>query len=80
MTNFNNTGCLLYPVYFLCFENIQWALPVESVIKMNNWYELWSKAGANPNFRVENPEEYIAGFNWVNNWIDKYFLIKFLIL
>ena len=76
MTNFNNTGCLLYPVYFSCFENIQWALPVESVIKMNNWYELWSKAGANPNFRVENPEEYIVGFNWVNNWIDKYFFNK----
>ena len=26
---------------------------------MNNWYEQWSKAGANPNFRVENPEVYI---------------------
>ncbi len=76
LTNFNNTGCLLYPVYFSCFENIHWAIPVESVIQMNNWYELWSKAGANPNFRVENPAEYIVGFNWVYNWVDEYFFNK----
>jgi len=43
---------------------------------MNNWYELWSKAGAGPNFRIENPEEYIKGFNWVANWIDIYFFNK----
>ena len=43
---------------------------------MNDWYELWSKAGANPNFRVQNPEQYILGFNWIGNWIDKYFFNK----
>ena len=43
---------------------------------MNNWYELWSKGGAAPNFRIENPEEYIKNFNWVNNWINDYFFNK----
>ena len=43
---------------------------------MNDWYELWSKAGANPNFRVQNPEQYIAGFNWVSNWMNDYFFNK----
>ena len=43
---------------------------------MNDWYELWSKGGATPNFRVENPQEYIKGFNWVNHWIDIYFFNK----
>ena len=43
---------------------------------MNNWYELWSKGGATPNLRVENPQEYIKGFNWVNHWIDIYFFNK----
>ena len=43
---------------------------------MNDWYELWSKAGANPNHRVSNPEEYIIGFNWVNNWMNNYFFNK----
>ena len=76
LINFTNTGCLIYPASFTCFESFQWSLPVENVKKMNDWYELWSKAGANPNFRVQNPEQYILGFNWVENWIDKYFFNK----
>ena len=43
---------------------------------MNDWYELWSKAGANHNYRVQNPEQYIIGFNWVNNWVNEYFFNK----
>ena len=43
------------------------------------WYEIWSKAGATPNYRVDNFEEYLKNFNWVSNWVDKYFLINFLI-
>ena len=43
---------------------------------MNDWYELWSKAGANPNFRVENPQEYIQYFNWIDNWFKEYFFTK----
>jgi hypothetical protein len=39
---------------------------------MSNWYELWSKGGAAPNFRVENPDFYIQGFNWVSNWAKIY--------
>ena len=37
---------------------------------MQNWYELWSKGGAGPNFRIENPEFYIQKFNWIDNWIS----------
>ena len=43
---------------------------------MNNWYELWSKAGANPNYRVTNPDQYILKFNWVDNWLSDYFFNK----
>ena len=73
--NIFNTGCILYPVEFTCFQNFDWSLKSEAKL-MNNWYEQWSKAGAGPNYRVENPEEYIQGFNWVGNWIDKYFFNK----
>ena len=40
------------------------------------WYEIWSKAGASPNYRVENFSEYLSNFNWVSNWLTNYFLIK----
>ena len=73
--NFFNTGCVLYPVEFTCFSNFDWSLKHEAKL-MNDWYEQWSKAGAGPNFRVEDPSSYIQGFNWVGNWIDKYFFNK----
>jgi hypothetical protein len=43
---------------------------------MNDWYELWSKGGAAPNFRIDNPETYLKNFNWVSNWIYIYFFNK----
>ena len=73
--NFFNTGCVLYPVEFTCFSNFDWSLKHEAKL-MNDWYEQWSKAGAGPDFRVEDPSRYIQGFNWVGNWIDKYFFNK----
>ena len=75
-TNFLNTGCILYPIQNTCFFNLDWSIPKQQVISMNNFYGLWAKAGAAPNFRVENIEEYIKGFNWVSNWINKYFFTK----
>ena len=74
--NFFNTGCMLYPVKVLCFESFSWSIPLNEVEQMNNWYQQWAKAGANPDYRVENPELYIKNFNWVGNWIDKYFFNK----
>ncbi len=75
-TIFTNTGCLIYPASFTCFENLSWSIPLQQVDQMHLWYEQWSKAGAGPNFRVENPEIYINNFNWVGNWIEKYFFTK----
>ena len=43
---------------------------------MNLWYELWSKGGATPNLRVDNPEIYISKLNWLENWINIYFFNK----
>ena len=73
--NIFNSGCILYPVSFTCFSSLDWSLYNEAE-KMNNWYEQWSKAGATPNFRVADPENYIKGFNWVPNWIELYFFNK----
>ena len=73
--NFLNTGCLLYPVELTCFTNFEWSLKDQARL-MNDWYEQWSKAGAGPNYRVDDPENYIKNFNWLSNWIDKYFFNK----
>jgi len=43
---------------------------------MKQHYNLWSKAGHTPNYKVDNPEIYLQNFNWVNNWINHYFFNK----
>ena len=75
-TIFSNTGCLIYPASFTCFENLSWSIPFQQVDQMHIWYEQWSKAGATPNFRADNPEIYISGFNWFQNWFNTYFFNK----
>ena len=76
LSYFINTGCFLYPVILTCVENTEWSLSMDLINKMGEWYQIWSKVGAGPNFRVENPTEYIKGFNWVPNWIEIYFFNK----
>ena len=39
-------------------------------------YQLWSKAGLTPNFRVDNSQIYLQNFNWVSNWFNSYFFNK----
>jgi hypothetical protein len=74
--NFLNTGCLIYPLQITCNENLLWSIPLDQVVAMNDWYELWSKGGATPNSMVQARELYIQNFNWVPNWFNVYFFNK----
>ena len=75
-TIFSNSGCLIYPASFTCLENFSWSVPVSEAKQMHLWFEQWSKAGAGPNFRIDNPEIYVSKFNWVENWLNLYFFNK----
>jgi hypothetical protein len=76
--NLAYTGCAIYPVKSTCLSGqLSWALEKEHVGMMHDWYQQWAKSGASSTYRVENPEEYIKGFNWVSNWYERYFLYKF---
>ena len=75
LINIFNSGCILYPVSITCFTNLDWSLFNEAK-SSNDWYEQWAKAGAGPNHRVSDPENYIKGFNWVSNWMEMYFFNK----
>ncbi len=75
--NISATGCVIYPINNLCFpEFFYWGIKLETINYLSNWYEIWSKAGAGPDFRESDPMIYIQGFNWISNWIDKYFFTK----
>ena len=74
---FFNTGCLLYPVQQTCISGIEWGIPKSEVSALNTHYQWWSKAGGGPGYKSSiEPELYIQNFNWISNWIDKYFFNK----
>jgi hypothetical protein len=76
ISNLSSSGCFIYPIDFLCIENLSWALKKNEVISANLWYEVWSKGGAAPNYRAPDPDIYILGINWISNWIKIYFFNK----
>ena len=76
--NIFNTGCLIYPLKYSCFENFSWSIPHHEIDKMALHYENWSKAGSGFGFIVDNPKNYVSNFNWVPGWIEKYFFNKVL--
>jgi len=73
---FINSGCLVFPLTFTCFENLSWAIDRENVDSVNKWFELWSKAGATPNIVVDDREKYVTNLNWLSNWFNTYFFNK----
>jgi hypothetical protein len=74
--NFSNSACLLYPIKYTCFDNFSWSATSKVAEHYSNWYEIWSKSGATPTYRVEDPQKYIKFLNWVPNWFNNYFLGK----
>ncbi len=74
--SFINSGCFIFPAKFTCLENFAWSISKNEVQEIKIWYELWSKGGANPNFVVEQREDYISNLNWLDNWIKIYFFNK----
>ena len=77
LVTFFNSSCLIFPAEFTCFENLPWSISKQEVSDVRVWYELWSKAGATPNYVVENRIDYISNFNWFVNWVNNYFFNKF---
>ena len=77
VTNFFNTGCLIYPLSGRCFTSFEWTIETEEIKKMALHYENWSKAGMTPIFKVDDPGKYVENFNWVHGWLDRYFFFKF---
>jgi hypothetical protein len=81
------SGCAIYPVSKLCFEDLVWS-NVNQTISVSQENEAWTKAW--PDFKNTNnisQAEYSREFNWVSTWgkthlikIIKIFLPYFILL
>ena len=67
---------MIFPASFSCFEKLSWSISKSEVANVKIWYELWAKAGATPNYVVENRNDYLTNFNWLSNWFSAYFFNK----
>ena len=77
--HFISNGCIISPLAKSCFgEKLIWGVNISEIEGLENWLEQWAKAGAGPDFRVEDASIYTKNLNWISNWYEKYFLIKFL--
>jgi len=77
ITNYLNTGCLLYPAEKTCLIKQEWSIPSKEVKHMSTHYEWWAKAGGGPGYSHElKKDEYIKNFIWLNNWIERHFFNK----
>ena len=78
LTNFFNTGCLLFPEKKTCFFNVTWSLSADTVNYLSLHYENWAKAGSGAGYSLAQSEKlnYISNFNWISNWLDRYFFNK----
>ena len=75
--HFISTGCIISPISITCFgDSLNWANSSKSYDSLSIWLEQWAKAGAGPDFRVEDHLTYIKNFNWVPRWLDYYFFGK----
>jgi len=67
--NFFISGCLIYPVEFLCFESISWNDKL-SAIELSRIGEIintsWSSYTG-----VLSENEYVKNFNWFKTWISR---------
>ena len=81
------SGCAIYPVSKLCFQNLEWS-NINQTKNVSQENEAWTKAW--PNFKNTNSisqAEYSKEFNWVSTWskthllkITKVLLPYFLLL
>ncbi len=75
--HFISTGCIISPLSITCYgDYLEWANDKSHYERLSNWLEQWAKAGAGPNFRIENPHEYIKNLNWLPRWFEYYFMGK----
>ena len=73
---FLNSSCLIFPISQTCFTNLEWSIDRIVVEDVKLWFELWAKSGARPNFIIENRNDYISNFNWLEGWFQNYFFNK----
>ena len=65
------SGCLVYPIEQLCFENLNWA-NLNSIQELGIGIEIFNKSYSSYNGSLSKTE-YIKDFNWITTWFSRNF-------
>ena len=63
------SGCLIYPVQFLCFANLPWH-EMENIKNLNFNTEVFNKSFFQYSGSLTQAE-YVKHFNWLKSWFDR---------
>ena len=77
LLNIVSSGCLVYPLPFLCYENFIWSMPKQEVMEYKIWYEIWAKSLAGTGYIIENSNNLIVNLKWIPIWFKNYFFGRF---
>jgi len=73
--NILNTGCIIYPINFTCFKNLQWFnnKSLKEIEIKKEEIEAWSKGWIDQKAKnkIDSFYEYNQRFNWIKTWSEK---------
>lgn len=67
------SGCIIFPIPFLCFEMIEWS-NLELVNQEKLAGEAWSKGWPDQK-TFDDHSTFISNYNWLSTWFGKHFLV-----
>ena len=79
------SGCLIFPVTSLCFDNFKWSnkslsknVSIENEAWAKGWPDYINKSKKND--KLLKIDQYSKNFNWVSTWSSKHFLFMINII
>jgi len=64
------SSCLIYPINFSCFDNLEWATKNAKQITLES--EAWAKDWPNREDKNKDYESYLSDYGWIKIWLKNH--------
>lgn len=72
LKSYVQTGCLIFPVMFTCFDSL-WSLNFADLVYLNDTLQNWAKD--QPYRKLYTNSENFEDFKWLKSWFFNYFIM-----
>ena len=67
------SSCLIYPLNFTCFDNLEWSTKNATEITLES--EAWAKDWPNREDKNKDYKSYLADYGWIKIWLKNHFKV-----